>query len=182
MNITPATPSDLETVITFREEAVEWLQARGIDQWSTPFPPGEIMATIRAGDTWLVYDGSNVAATITLTDQPYPGLWTPEELIEPSLYFHKLTVRRKYGGQGLGVEIINWALGRGYDLGRRWLRCDAWSTNTALHDYYRHLGFTYLRTVSDPPNGVSGALFQRRTAPYRSDLIRNTDRPEPRSV
>jgi hypothetical protein len=33
MRITRATPDDLDTLVTFRDEAAAWLARRGIDQW-----------------------------------------------------------------------------------------------------------------------------------------------------
>ena len=46
-----------------------------------------------------------------------------------------------------------------------WIRVDVWTTNLALHDYYRDQGFGYLRTVPFPHywDYPSAALFQKAT-------------------
>jgi GNAT superfamily N-acetyltransferase len=174
MTLAPAKPSDVEILLAFRAEAAAWLRERGSDQWSTPFPRDELLARIEAGETWMVWDGTRPAATITVTTWGPPELWIPAELAEPALYVHKLTVARSYSGRGLGAELLDWAGGRARDDGRPWLRLDCWSDNRGLHDYYRQTGFVHLRTVPrEPP---SGALFQRPARPYRGPLCGDATR------
>jgi len=48
-----------------------------------------------------------------------------------------------------------------------WLRLDAWTTNPALHNYYRRRGFQHVRTVA---SRISGACFQRPAQPYLGPL------------
>jgi hypothetical protein len=72
MRIVPAVPSDLETLIEFRDEAARWLASRGIDQWSEPWPTEDLMVegmlrNIQAGETFIVWDDDGTpAATITV--------------------------------------------------------------------------------------------------------------------
>ena len=166
MRIAPAGRDDLANLIAFRDEAARWLAARGIDQWSEPWPSDDLMTkgmlrNINAGETFIVWDDHNKpAATITINQFAKPELWTPEEAAEPALYAHKVTVDRAYGGQGLGAELLDWAGTRAADEGADWLRVDVWTTNEHLQHYYLKQGFTYVRTVVLPHN-PSGALFQR---------------------
>ena len=164
MIITPACPEDLAVILAMRQEASDWLHARGIDQWRRPWPNREAMlnriaASIAAGETWMIYDDSgNAAATIAVDEFADPQLWTPEEIAQPSMYLHRFIVRRAYAG--IGAEILNWASAYAARQGKHWVRVDVWTHNTALHTYYRRHGFQHVRTIeSDYP---SGALFQRR--------------------
>lgn len=169
MTLGLAKPADVEILLAFRAEAAAWIAERGNDQWSAPFPREELLERIEAGETWMLWDEDQPAATVTITDWAPAGLWTPEEEAEPALYVHKLTVPRAYAGRRIGVELLDWAGGRAYAEGRGWLRLDCWSTNSDLHDYYRREGFDYLRTVPrEPP---SGALFQRPSRPYAGKLF-----------
>jgi GNAT superfamily N-acetyltransferase len=175
ITLSPAGPADLETILGFRAEASAWLREQGIEQWSNPFPPEGILATIEAGETWMVWEGAAPAATITIARQAEPELWNEAERAEPAVYCHKLTVARAYAGMRLGAELLDWAGGIAHDEGRRWLRLDAWDTNSRLHDYYRRQGFRYMRTAYRPP---SGALFQRPASPYAPRLLQaETDKP-----
>ena len=166
MRIAQAVPDDLETLIAFRDQAANWLAARGIDQWSEPWPSDDLMVdgmlrNIHAGETFIVRDDDDTpAATITINRWAEPDLWTEAERAEPALYAHKATVDRAYAGQGLGAELLDWAGTRAANEGALWLRVDVWTTNDKLQQYYLDQGFTHVRTVVLPHN-PSGALFQR---------------------
>ncbi|MGP3687423.1 GNAT family N-acetyltransferase [Streptomyces sp. IBSNAI002] len=181
-----ATPDDLSKLLAFREEAAAWLSALGSDQWRRPYPADRLLATIEAGTVFMVRDGGTTAATITLTPEAEDGLWTSEELAEPSMFVNKLTVARTHAGRDLGGRLLDWAGDRAYRSGASWLRLDAWTTNEALQRYYLRHGFEHVRTVTEggAVNGgprVSGWLAQR---PARLDNGHNLlDRsPDPTSI
>ncbi|MFJ5799739.1 GNAT family N-acetyltransferase [Streptomyces decoyicus] len=168
MRVTPAQPGDVAKLLAFREEAAAWLTQLGSDQWQRPYPADRLLATIRSGTVFMVLDGDATAATITLTPEAEEGLWTEEELGEPSMFVNKLTVARTHAGQNLGGRLLDWAGDRAYRAGAKWLRLDAWTTNGALQRYYLQQGFEHVRTVREggAVNGgprVSGWLAQRRT-------------------
>lgn len=170
MKITPARPDDVAKLLAFREEAAAWLTRLGSDQWRRPYPADRLLAMIAAGSVFMVMDGDVTAATITLTPDAEEGLWTEQELREPSAFVTKLTVARTHAGQNLGGRLLDWAGDRAYRNGAKWLRLDAWTTNEALQRYYLRQGFEYVRTVREggAVNGgprVSGWLAQRPTAP-----------------
>jgi GNAT superfamily N-acetyltransferase len=161
-----AKPEDLVHVLDMRAEAATWLGVLGTDQWSKPFPDeasqtARLLAGINAGETWMVRDGTETVATITVNDFANPLLWTEDECAEPARYVHKMTVRRSHAGSGLGGTLLDWAGDRAATEGARWLRLDAWTTNKALHAYYEREGFKHVRTVVRP-DYPSGALFQRQ--------------------
>lgn len=161
-----ATPDDLPALLRLRDEARQWLAARGSDQWSDAWPDPETMtatmaAAIDRGETWCVDgDDGSVIATLTVNRSTYPGLWTTEEEREPAVYVHRLMVARSAAHAGLGARLLDkvgeWAAGKGI----MWVRVDVWTTNEDLHRYYLRNGFQHVRTV-DLPGYPSGALFQR---------------------
>lgn len=162
--ISRASRADLAAIIAMREEASTWLAARGIDQWRTAWPTRDamtarIMASIEAGETWVVRDDTaTIAATVALDDFADPRLWTPDESADPALYLHRLIVRRTHAG--LGAAILDWASCSAAELGRHWVRIDVWTDNLPLQQYYTRHGFQHVRTV-DYDDYPSGALFQR---------------------
>ncbi|WP_274913032.1 GNAT family N-acetyltransferase [Streptomyces sp. WZ-12] len=184
MIITPALPSDLDQLIAFREEASSWLSELGSDQWSRPYPADRLLVTIEAGTVFMVRDGAVTAATITLTPDAEEGLWSHEELGQPSMFINKLTVARTHAGQNLGGRLLDWAGDRAYRSHAKWLRLDAWTTNDALQRYYLGQGFEHVRTVCEgnAVNGgprVSGWLAQRPARPAETDFIDETPAPTP---
>ncbi|MGY4919999.1 GNAT family N-acetyltransferase [Streptomyces sp. 900116325] len=165
MIITPAKLADVPRLVQFRVDAAAWLAPLGTDQWSTPFPSDHIAASVNAGEVFLVKESEEgeAVATVTLDHRIDPeiwDLWTPEERAEPALYVHKLTVDRRYRGRDLGGQILDWAGDLAARQGARWLRLDAWTSNSKLHRYYLLHGFQHVRTTTDPDE-VSGWLAQR---------------------
>ncbi|MGV9624727.1 GNAT family N-acetyltransferase [Streptomyces tendae] len=168
MRICSAQPHDLARLLAFRQEAAAWLSRLGSDQWQRPYPADKLLATIEAGQVFMVRDGDATAATITLTPEAEEGLWTEDELREPSFFINKLTVARTHAGQNVGGRLLDWAGDRGHRAGAKWLRLDAWTTNASLQTYYLRQGFQHVRTVREgvAVNGgprVSGWLAQRAT-------------------
>ncbi|MBE8478276.1 GNAT family N-acetyltransferase [Streptomyces justiciae] len=170
MKITLAVPEDLPKLLAFRQEAAGWLSKLGSDQWSRPYPADHLLATIESGTVFMLRDGDATVGTITLTPDPEEGLWTEQELSEPSFFINKLTVARTHAGQNLGGRLLDWAGDRAFRASAKWLRLDAWTTNEALQRYYLDQGFEYVRTVREgvAVNGgprVSGWLAQRAARP-----------------
>jgi GNAT superfamily N-acetyltransferase len=180
--ITTAEPHDLAKLLSFREEAAAWLRELGSDQWSRPYPADKLLATIEAGTVFMLRDGHTTAGTITLTADAEEGLWTEDELAEPSMFVNKLTVAREYAGKNLGGRLLDWAGNRAHCAGARWLRLDAWTTNEALQQYYLVQGFTHVRTVREGAavNGgprVSGWLAQRAAGLADHGFTDHTPKP-----
>ncbi|MFH9977827.1 GNAT family N-acetyltransferase [Streptomyces sp. NPDC017179] len=184
MRITNAAPADLDQLLSFRKEAAEWISKLGSDQWSRPYPADRLLVTIETGTVFMLRDGGCTAATITLTSEAEEGLWSAEELSEPSMFVNKLTVSRDYAGQNLGGRLLDWAGDRAYRAGAKWLRLDAWTTNDRLQRYYLDQGFQYVRTVleGNAVNGgprVSGWLAQRPTRRAEHGFTDEAASPEP---
>ncbi|MFI1681749.1 GNAT family N-acetyltransferase [Streptomyces sp. NPDC020607] len=183
MRITSATPEDLQHLLAFRQEAAAWISRLGSDQWSRPYPAERLLKTIEQGTVFMLRDGGKTAGTITLTPDAEEGLWTEEELAEPSLFVNKLTVSRDYAGENWGGRLLDWASSRGYRAGAKWIRLDAWTTNEPLQRYYLDQGFQHVRTVlqGNAVNGgprVSGWLAQRATSVVDHGLTDETPSPE----
>jgi GNAT superfamily N-acetyltransferase len=177
-----AEPHDLAKLLSFREEAAAWLRGIGSDQWSRPYPADKLLETIEAGTVFMLRDGHTTAGTITLTPDAEEGLWTADELAEPSMFVNKLTIAREYAGQNLGGRLLDWASDRAHRAEAQWIRLDAWTTNKGLQRYYLAQGFTYVRTVREgnAVNGgprVSGWLAQRAARPEDHGFSDRTPAP-----
>jgi GNAT superfamily N-acetyltransferase len=187
-----ATADDMEVAILLIEEAAEWLRRdKGTDQWARPWPnragrDSRILASLSQGKTWIGWDNGVPAATITADpdEDPY---WPDDLRREPAVYVHRLVVRRRYSGVGLGAALLNWAGWTGRrDHSAQWIRVSAWTTNTGLHDYYRRQGFA-ARGFHPDDGYPSRARFQKPTASIPPggpgqfrDLFRESWPPGPR--
>ena len=170
-----AAPGDLDEVRGLIREAAEWLQtSKNTDQWAKPWPDRvrqreRIQNDLLKGKTWLVWDGTTAAATITVdTEDPLDAneqpVWPAHKRRELALYVRRVIVSRRYAGLGLGAALLDWAADvakRGHEAAM--IRVDVWTTNRDLHAYYERQDFTRLadadpRRLADYP---SRALFER---------------------
>jgi GNAT superfamily N-acetyltransferase len=163
----PASMADHQVIINLIKEAAGWLHTKGTDQWAKPWPTRSerdrrVADGIAAGETWILWDGSTAVATLTARRAGNPRLWTIVERCDAALYLHRLVVSRDYAGKGIGAAFIDWAANEaaiGHDC--RLSRIDVWTTNTALHEYYRQIGFKFLRFADNCEDYPSAALFER---------------------
>jgi ribosomal protein S18 acetylase RimI-like enzyme len=165
--IAPAAETDFNELVRLRSEATKWLSGLGVDQWQQPWPTRaeeheRLRKSIEEGTTWKVLDHSEIVATFAIDRIADPHLWLETEQAERALYVHRLIIDRSYAGVGLGAKIMDLIATWAAHEDCRWLRIDVWTNNTRLHNYYRNIGFRYVRTIkSDYP---SGALFQREVS------------------
>jgi ribosomal protein S18 acetylase RimI-like enzyme len=161
-----ATIEDLQTIVNLKKETVTWLQTKGTDQWAEPWPSeseqnDRIKRGLEERATWIVWHGSTPVATITAQPNGSSRLWTPEERRQPAVYLHRLIINRDYAGRRYGADLISWAERHAaQESGARTARIDVWTTNIALHDYYRGIGFGFLR-YAECGDYPSSALFER---------------------
>ena len=172
-NIRPAQRSDIPAIFGLIDEAAQWLQAsKGTDQWARPWPnradrDERIAQGIEHGLTWIAEREGCLLGTVTYREQGRDTLWTPAELSDPAVYVSRLIVGRRHAGQSIGAALIDWAGLRGLrEWQANWLRVDVWTTNAALHGYYKDQGFTHLRTAPFETEWhyPSAALFQKPTS------------------
>ena len=165
---------DEPAILALIGSSAAWLQEnKHTDQWARPWPnrderDARVAQGIKDGLTWMVEDSEGMlTGTVTCREHGNDMLWTPAELAEPAAYVSRLIVSRDHAGQGIGAALIHWVGARAID---EWaansIRVDVWTTNTALHQYYKDQGFEHLRTLEfenywDYP---SAALFQKPTA------------------
>lgn len=171
-------PGDLDEVLGLVHEAAEWLQSKNTDQWQQPWPDPDtkrerVRTDLNKGKTWLMLDGQAAVATITIdNDQPLDlleqAVWPADTSLLTAIYVRRVVVSRDYSGLGLGAALLDWAaVIAKRDHGAHLIRVDVWTTNTALHRYYRNQGFirryaTYERPAELYP---SQALFERPVDP-----------------
>jgi GNAT superfamily N-acetyltransferase len=163
-----STVADMPAIIGLIDEAAAWLRTKNTDQWARPWPnragrDSRILADLRLGQTWIVWDGSTPAATITAGAGDDPR-WPDDLRRDPAVYVHRLVVSRPYSGVGLGAALLDWSGRNGRrDYSALWIRVSAWTTNAGLHAYYRRQGF--LPCGLHPDDGYpSAARFQKPTS------------------
>lgn len=162
MKIRNATTSEVDLIAQWRAERAAWLARKGRDQWGsaglhdTAFLE-RVTSSIEAGETWMLTKAGEPVGTIAIDRWSDPGLWTADEMSN-ALFLHRLISPLSSSGHDVAGPLVSHALGLAAQQQIPWLRLDAWSSNTALHQFWIRQGFEQLRTV---PGVSSGALFQR---------------------
>ncbi len=153
--------SHRQLVHQVRDDAGEWLSTKGTDQYRGGLDMDKVHANIDADFDRFPFVGwevdGRVVAMMAIID-PEEDFWTPEELAEPQIYISRFFVVEH--GKGYGSALLRAVIEMGVQEGKRWIRLNCWSTNTALHRYYISHGFEHVRTCNIPGR-MSGALFQR---------------------
>jgi GNAT superfamily N-acetyltransferase len=178
-----ASPQHLGVILELIEDTADWLRGKNTDQWATPWPDqptrdNRVLQDLVAGRTWIVWDGTIAAGTITIdADDPVgPAgnyVWPGYRRLERALYVRRVIIRRQtHAGRGLGSALLDWASREAErKIGTPLIRIDVWTDNRNLHDYYRRQGFVWCE-FRDPralPGYPSRALFERRTSPDRGN-------------
>ncbi|MGO9077526.1 MAG: GNAT family N-acetyltransferase [Streptosporangiaceae bacterium] len=160
-----AAEEQAQLVIDMLDSAAAWLRTIGTDQWVRPWPDrrgrdARVRTHILTRCTWIVWSGDSAAASITV-DPAADHRWPETHWPDPAVYIHRLVVARRYAGQQLGAQLLDWAGSRASgEYQARWIRLSVWTTNCRLHNYYRHLAFSLCGMCRDR-SYPSAALFQR---------------------
>jgi GNAT superfamily N-acetyltransferase len=156
--------SHRQLVHQVRDDAGEWLSTKGTDQYRGGLDMAQVHANIDHDfDSypfvgWVV-DGQLVAMMALIDPKAEAAFWSPEELAEPQIYISRFFVVEH--GKGYGSALLQAVIDLARREGKRWVRLNCWSTNKALHEYYRAHGFEHVRTCN-VRGRMSGALFQRK--------------------
>jgi GNAT superfamily N-acetyltransferase len=164
VEIAQAISADIDDVIDVLNEAARWLASRGINQWRVDGFPRDLIADgVSRGEVYVARRDGHAVGTFTLQwsdDLFWPGA------SEAAGYIHRIAVRRE--GRGLGVELLKFAAQATAATGRRLLRLDCFSGNSALCSYYERAGFVRVADVEvdgrDDPTvpGSTGRFFARQ--------------------
>ena len=87
------------------EEACQWLNAKGINQWTVPFSSSWISEHIEDGELYIA-NSDNLTVGVFRLLWSDPKFW--EEDAGDAVYIHSLAVRRSFRGQGIGHYLLKW--------------------------------------------------------------------------
>jgi GNAT superfamily N-acetyltransferase len=158
-----ATTHDVHGIIAIRKQRTAWLADRGYDQWQTgqdlPGFASRVHRSIRQGRTWVMDHRTGILGTVAVDDEEKSDLWSSIECAQ-ALMIHRLLTSPAGSARGVGARLIDHVDQFAMQLKRRWLRLNAWTSNTDLHRYYVLSGFRRVHIAASRPDS-STALFER---------------------
>ncbi|GFR38696.1 putative N-acetyltransferase YesJ [Insulibacter thermoxylanivorax] len=152
IEVAVAEPKDADEIMDLLIEIAEWFRSRGSKQWAALLEGRDDHKTaevIHSRRVFIFKDGEEIAGMVILLDRPSPWdirLWGEDRAYEGdgTIYVHRLAVKRKYAGRGLGRNILNWCSSGIRFPGKHCLRLDCVGYNETLKSFYMQNGFTYL--------------------------------------
>lgn len=154
MQIEQARPEEAATVATVLNEAAQWIASEGRPLWSAAdIGLDRIQRDTDAGSYFIARQNGEVAGVVRL-DLEDPYFW-PEIESGSSLYVHKLAVRRAWAGQGVPVQLLDFALGHARGLGRPFLRLDCVADRAPLRALYERFGFSLHSVIHKGERGYA---------------------------
>ena len=140
IDIRQAGLDELEEVTEILQEASAWARVHhGVLWQESELAPAHVRADVERGEFFIARLAGIAAATLRyqLIDVEF---W-PEAPRGEAAYVHRLAVRRRYAGQGVAAELLDWAAERARGQGLRRLRLDADLSRPKLRALYERCGF-----------------------------------------
>ena len=118
----------------------DWLNSKGIKQWTEPLPRNVFDDRQRNGDNYGLFKGNDICAIISIVKTCVPW-WADETNNEPKWWFETLATRIEFAGMRLGEETIKRAIGQMRSTGSDCVYADCVKGDGFLQQYYEELGF-----------------------------------------
>jgi GNAT superfamily N-acetyltransferase len=120
-------------------EAADWVESRGEPLWRHEHVSIDaVAANVAAGLYYIAWLNDEAAGVVRF--QLEDAIFWPEAIEGEAVYLHRLAVRRRYAG-GISGALLNWAVSRASELGRRYVRLDCASDRSSLRNVYERFGF-----------------------------------------
>ncbi|WP_020615509.1 GNAT family N-acetyltransferase [Paenibacillus daejeonensis] len=157
--IRPALLEEAPVVLNLWQGSARWLNEKGIYQWRPEFFHIEqTLKFINNGSAvYLAELNQSIVGTYIITWSD-PLIWKELDNSK-SGYIHRFAVNRDYQGLGIGKVLLQTAEEQIKQNGKTTIRLDCMAENARLNQYYRDLGFTYIRRIDG--EGWSANLYEK---------------------
>jgi GNAT superfamily N-acetyltransferase len=156
MQIARATVSDAQQAEAILREVSQWLIMVDRKLWAQSEISREDIARV-AERGELVIGRKNGEGIACMYLQKADPLFWPQAKVDEALYVHRLAVRRRFAGQGLAQQMLDWAALEARRLSRACVRLDT-EMRPALLRLYESAGFA---RVDPEPIVVGGHAVVR---------------------
>jgi ribosomal protein S18 acetylase RimI-like enzyme len=158
LQIRHAEMTDASVVLELWQMSARWLNVKGIKQWKPEnFRIEQVLEFLTNGsDVYVAECQGAIVGTYVLTWSD-PFIW--RELNHNGAgYIHRFAVNRDYKGLGIGQLLIESAIEQIRQRGKSVARLDCMAENPRLNQYYRDLGFGFVRRLDG--DGWAANLYE----------------------
>jgi GNAT superfamily N-acetyltransferase len=154
IDIRVACPAETAAVSEILTEAAAWLDESGRHMWrADELDPSRIADEVAAGLFVVAWSGRDAAGTMKF--QLEDPLFWPDMPTGEAAYVHRLAVKRAFAGGGVSRALMEWAVAKAREHGRRALRLDCEASRMRLRAVYERFGFRHHSDREVPPYFVS---------------------------
>jgi len=165
-----ATKDELLPILKLFDEAVVWLNQRGMEkQWGNkPFSASpqireRFKGWINQKTLFAAHLGDRIVGSLALNPDAPAYIANRWESFPPSaFYLEAFVTSRALAGQNIGRTLLQWAEQYTLKSGRTTIWLDCWSENASLIRYYQQMGFVPRDEFM--VNEWRGQLFEKQVA------------------
>ncbi|WP_337100027.1 GNAT family N-acetyltransferase [Paenibacillus sp. YIM B09110] len=158
--IREAMHEDAETILNLWQSSARWLLANGIKQWRPEyFHLEQVIEFMNDGSNMYLAELNGVPVGTYVITWSDPYIWQELDSTDAG-YIHRFAVNRDYKGSGIGSCLIRSAEEQIRQSGKSLVRLDCMAANPRLNQYYRDLGFKYVRRLDS--EGWSANLYEKK--------------------
>src|ERR1700761_5622201 len=132
VTIRPAVPDDATALTLLFKQVARNLLSRGIDQWQEASFTEEITARAIEHDHVFVACSADELAGTVRVQWSDPIIWGSDSDSVGAAYIHRLAVSPDFSGQGIGLELLDYAEQFAKTQGKTFMRLDCWGKNERL--------------------------------------------------
>ena len=122
-------------------EAAKWLQNPNQPLWDpADLTPEKLRAVIQPSEIFVGYVECDAAVAVFLQSRD-PLFWPG---VNDALFVHKLSVARRFAGQGYAADMLAWAAEHAKSTGKKFLRLDCAADLPKLRRFYENCEFHFV--------------------------------------
>lgn len=151
MLITTAVEADFPVICDLFEEAIRFQKANQYTGWND-YDQAFIRSDIKNGLLYKIVAGDEIACifSIYLRDEL---IWRHREK-DNAVYLHRVVLNRKFAGEKLFGNVLEWAMQFANEKKRLYIRMDTWAENEKIIAYYMGYGFSFVESYTTPVTAV----------------------------
>lgn len=159
LSYSEASQKDIPVISEILKDATLRKVSYGDTVWgSTGWLDKEIQDSLNESKMYIIRQGEDVVGTVSLQWEDERS-WGEQPPV--ACYLHRLAIKDRYKGQGMGAATVDWAEQQAANNDRHLLRLDCEESNVRLCAYYEKLGFVKVGSKPIPEYGdYVAALYE----------------------
>lgn len=169
------TDADAQQLTDLLHQAYAPLGQLGLNYTAVDQDQGTTLRRATSGATWMLFDGDDLAGSITMSMPPEPLLQelTDQARVPGRVWFNQFAVAPAHQGKGYGSLLRARALAWARTQGATSVGLDTGANAHWLISLYRHWGFDFVDEVQRPGKNYRSVIMARQIPSNRLSKLRD---------